>query len=709
MVGLSRRCLSEVVGTIAWMAAPPDVVARVESLRAEIEEHNRRYYELDDPIITDAEFDELLRELQGLEEQFPELITPESPTQHVGGAAPTLFAPVRHREPMMSLDNAFSLDELVAWGERTERRLLRSAGAAGNAAHDESPTDYVCELKIDGLAISVVYEGGRLVQAATRGDGRTGEDVTANVRTIDQIPKRLPAGGPSVLEVRGEIYMAMSAFEALNKRQGEAGERMFANPRNAAAGSLRQKDTRVTASRELSMWCYQLGAVEGGPSLARHADTLDWLRSLGFPVNPEIRSLGTLDEVFAFCEDWQQRRHDLDYEIDGVVVKVDDLARRDELGATSKAPRWAIAYKFPPEERTTKLRDIMISVGRTGRVTPFAQLEPVQVGGVTVGQATLHNEDQVRQKDVRPGDVVIVRRAGDVIPEVVGPVLAERPDGTSQWQFPTTCPCPVGSTLVRVEGEAEHRCVHPECPFQRAGSIIHFASRSAMDIEGLGDKRVFLFCDLGLLDDVGDIFFLDYDRIRELEGFGEISVINLRNAVDAAKQRPLANLLVGLNVRHLGPAGAEALERAFGDLDRIIAAPEEDLAAVEGVGQVIAASVRRWLDDPAHLAVIEKLRRAGVNFEASSEDAGAAEAVEQTLTGKSVVVSGTLDGYSREKAEGAIKARGGKSPGSVSAKTTALVVGAEPGQAKVTKAEELGIPVLDEAGFEHLLATGELP
>lgn len=674
------------------MAAPPDVVARVEALRAELIEHNRRYYELDDPTIADAEYDALVRELQGLESQFPELLTPDSPTQRVSGFAPTSFAPVRHAEAMMSLDNVFSVEELLGWGERTERRL------------DGATVRYACELKIDGLAISMRYEGGRLVQAATRGDGRVGEDVTANVRTIKAIPRRLPAAAPSVLEVRGEIYMARSAFEALNRHQGDAGLRLFANPRNAAAGSLRQKDSSVTAQRELDMWCYQLGQVEGGPVFTTHHETLGFLRELGFPVNPEIRQFDALGEVYDFAEHWRDHRHDLDYEIDGVVIKIDDLGQRGVLGFTSRAPRWAIAVKFPPEERTTKLRNISVSVGRTGRVTPFAELEPVFVGGVNVGMATLHNEDQVAVKDVRPGDTVIVRRAGDVIPEVVGPVVAERPVGSEPWVFPTECPCPRRSTLVRLEGEAQHRCVDPACPFQRAGAIIHFASRSAMDIEGLGEQRVFLFVELGLLHDIGDIYSIDADRLRELEGFGDTSVNNLLAAIEASKDRPLANLLVGLNIRHLGPAGAEALARAFGHLDKIIAAPEEALAAVEGVGPVIAASVRAWFDDPDHLAVVDKLRRSGVNLEGPQTTT-----VAQTLDGKSVVVTGTLDGYTREQAEAAIKARGGKSPGSVSKKTTAVVVGAEPGASKLTKAESLGVPVLDEAGFATLLETGDLP
>ncbi|MCU1354205.1 MAG: ligA, partial [Acidimicrobiales bacterium] len=401
---------------------------------------------------------------------------------------------------------------------------------------------------------------------------------------------------------------------------------------------------------------------------------------------------------------WQQHRHDLDYEIDGVVAKVDELARRVLLGFTSRAPRWAIAFKFPPEERTTTLLDIKVSVGRTGRVTPFAQLEPVFVGGANVSQATLHNQDQVKAKDVRVGDTVVVRRAGDVIPEVVGPVLTPDHDARPEWVFPTTCPCSIESVLVRPEGESDTRCVHPECPFQQAGHIEHFAGRGSMDIEGFGEQRVRLFLDLGLIADIGDIYAIDWDRVRELEGFGETAIANLQAAIEASKDRPLANLLVGLNIRHLGPAGAEALARAFGHLDRIVNASSEEMAAVDGVGPTIAASAHAWFADEAHRALVDKLRAAGVNLigpEASGEP--------QTLLGKSVVVTGTLDGYSREEVEAAIKARGGKAPASVSKKTTAVVVGEAPGASKVTKAEALGIPVLDQAGFEALLATGELP
>ena len=670
-----------------------DPVRRAPELRATILRLDRAYHELDAPEVPDAEYDALVRELRSLEEQHPELITPDSPTQRVGSAPSTLFAPFTHRLPLLSLDNAFSVDELDAWAARTARGLGEPDVIA-----------YACEPKIDGFAVSLTYADGKLVSAATRGDGRVGEDVTATVSVIDAIPERLAvADPPALVEVRGEIYMPLAAFARLNERQVAAEARPFVNPRNAAAGSVRQKDPSVTAGRELGLWTYHLGATEGAPRWTSHHETLEWLAAAGLPVNPEVRVVEDLEGVRSRVLAVEAMRHGLDYEIDGVVIKVDDLRQRGELGSTSRAPRWAIAYKFPPEERTTKLLDIMVSVGRTGRATPFAVLEPVFVGGVTVGKATLHNRDQVAAKDVRPGDTVVVRRAGDVIPEVVGPVLAERRKGLRRWVFPSACPA-CGEALVQLEGEADTFCVNVGCPARTVGAIEHFASRGAMDIEGLGEQRVQEFASLGLLRDIGDVFSLDWERIGALEGYGEVSVRNLRAAIDASRSRPLAKLLVGLNIRHLGPTGAQVLARAFGDLDGIMGASVDDIAAVEGVGPTIAASVRAWFDDDANRAVVEKLRAAGVDF-----GQVAAPTAPQVLAGMSVVVTGTLDGFSREEAEEAITERGGKSPGSVSKKTTAVVVGEAPGQAKVTKAEELGIPVLDEAAFEHLLETGELP
>jgi DNA ligase (NAD+) len=674
---------------------PAEASQRAAELRDEIRFHNQRYHELDDPLISDADYDALVRELRALEEEYPELATPDSPTQEVGGAPSTVFAPVEHAVPMMSLDNAFALEELLAWGARTERRL-------GGEGLD---IPYVCELKIDGVAVSIRYEDGKYVQAATRGNGRVGEDITANVATLAQVPERLGGDPPEVLEVRGEIYLRVPVWEALNEAQEAAGLARYVNPRNTAAGSLRQKDPAITASRGLSLWTYQLGQVIGGPAFASHHQTLDYLDSLGLPVNPEIRRLSGLEEVYEFCTSWEERRHDLDYEIDGAVVKIDDLALRDRLGSTSKAPRWAIAYKFPPEERTTLLRQIMVSIGRTGKATPFAMLEPVFVGGSTVGVSTLHNEDQVAAKDVREGDTVVVRKAGDVIPEVVGPVLGLRKRGARKWKFPTECPV-CGGPLVRLEGESDTFCTNLDCPAQVAGRIEHFASRGAMDIEGFGEQRSHLFTTLDppLVRDVGDIYTIDWDRVRALEGFGEIAVRNLQEAIGASKERPLANLLVGLNIRHLGGTMSQLLARGLGSLDAIMEADEEALAAVDGVGPIIARSVAQFFASDANREVVEKLRAAGLNFEGPARPQ-----VAQTLEGLSIVVTGTLEGWSREAAEEAIKSRGGKSPGSVSKKTTAVVLGTEPGQAKVTKAEELGIPMLDEAGFQRLLDTGELP
>ncbi|HEY5696599.1 MAG TPA: NAD-dependent DNA ligase LigA, partial [Acidimicrobiales bacterium] len=535
---------------------------RVQELAEQIRFHNERYHTLDDPLISDADFDALVRELKALEAEFPDLAAPDSPTQDVGGAPSTTFAPVEHAVRMMSLDNAFELEELVAWGARLQRRLGQAADAA---------VDYVCELKIDGLAVSIRYEQGRYVQAATRGNGRVGEDITPNVATLAQVPERLTGDVPDVLEIRGEIYMPIPAWNALNEEQERQGLARYVNPRNTAAGSLRQKDAAITATRNLALWTYQLGQVRGGPTFTSHHETLDYIRSLGLPVNPKIERLSGLEEIHQYCVGWLEHRHDLDYEIDGVVVKVDDLALRDELGSTAKAPRWAIAFKFPPEERTTLLKDIMVSIGRTGKATPFALLEPVFVGGSTVGLSTLHNQDQVAAKDVRPGDTVTVRKAGDVIPEVVGPVLGLRKKGLRKWKFPTVCPVCRGP-LVRLEGESDTFCTNLDCPAQIAGRIEHFASRGAMDIEGFGEQRAQLFTHLDpetgtrLITDVGDIYTLDWGVILGMEGFGEIAVRNLQAAIESSRSRPLANLLVGLNIRHLGGTMAELVAMGMGSL-----------------------------------------------------------------------------------------------------------------------------------------------
>jgi DNA ligase (NAD+) len=684
--------------------SPDEAAIRVDELRAEIAHHNERYHTLDDPEISDAEYDELVRELQRLEVDHPELADDTSPTQQVGGATRATFDPVTHRVPMMSLDNAMDPDELRSWADRVVKGL-----------DGGSPT-YVCELKFDGLAISLRYEDGRFVQAATRGDGRVGEDVTGNVATIADVPGELRRGEgvdgiPAVFEMRGEVYMTRTSFEQLNARAAEAGDKTFVNPRNSAAGSLRQKDPAVTASRNLSFWGYQLGEVVGGPEFTSHVDALRYATALGFPVNQHLQTFTDIADVVAHCAHWQEHRHDLDYEIDGVVIKVDDSAQRARLGFTSRAPRWAIAFKFPPEERTTLLRDIMVSVGRTGRATPFAVLEPVFVGGSTVSMATLHNQDQVAAKDVRPGDTVVVRKAGDVIPEVVGPVLSLRPPDAEPWVFPTHCPV-CANPLVRPEGESDTRCVAPDCPAQRDQKIAYFATRGAMDIEGLGEQMVHKLTSAGLVRDPADLYSLTVEQLIELDRVGVTSAQNLVDEIEKSKQRPLPKLLTALGVRHLGPAAALALTREFHTLDAIMAKSVDELAAVDGVGEVIAQTIVSWFAQEVNRSYIERLKAAGVNFgdPAAAEAAAAArDATPQTLKGRAVVVTGTLAGYSREEAAAAVVERGGKSPGSVSKKTMALVVGESPGASKLTKAESLGVPILDEAGFEHLLSTGELP
>ncbi|MCQ3807304.1 MAG: NAD-dependent DNA ligase LigA [Acidimicrobiaceae bacterium] len=684
-------------------AADPDSgstypAERVAELRAAIAGHAAAYYERDDPEIPDADYDQLLRELADLEEAHPELAAETSPTQRVGAAPNAAFSPVTHTLAMMSLHNAFDIGELQGWQARMQRRL-----------EGRAPERFAVELKLDGLAISLRYQDGALVQGATRGDGRVGEDVTHNVRTISDIPERI-VGAPPVLEVRGEVYMKLSSFKTFNDLQvaeaQAAGKepKLYVNPRNTAAGSLRQISAEVTAGRDLSFFCYQLSLVEGGPELRTHSESLEWLGSLGVPVNEHTRTPTTMHEVEACVEELANMRHDLDYEFDGVVVKVDDLALQAELGADAKAPRWAIAYKLPPEECTTRLVDIEVSIGPSGQATPFAILEPVFVGGVTVATATLHNEDQVAAKDVRPGDTVIVRRAGDVIPEVVGPVLSERPADAARWQFPVDCPV-CHHRLVRNEGAAATNCVNFGCPRQIRGRIEHFAGRTAMDIEFLGEKNVDRFVSAGLIGDVSDLYRLDFDKVLEMPGFQEKSVNNLRAAIEHSKSRPLGNLIFGLRIPEVGQVNAALLASSFRTMERIMDASVEDLAAVEGFGPVIAEAVHGWFADPRARALIGRLADAGLTMEAEASGLKA----EQTLEGVSVVVSGTLAGYSRDGATEAILARGGKSPASVSKSTLALVIGTDPGASKVNKAEALEIPVIDEAAFVELLKTGELP
>ncbi len=677
-----------------------DPAARAAALREEIAAHNEAYFVNDAPAIPDADYDALVRELRRLEAEHPELAVEGSPTGAVGAAPSGAFPSVRHRVAMMSLDNAFDDEELGAWADRLARVL-------GLATLDD--VAFSVEPKIDGLAMSITYERGRMTLAATRGDGLTGEDVTANVATIASVPAELslaPGDVPALVEVRGEVFLPVAAFEALNAQRLELGLPTYANPRNTAAGSLRQKDPAVTASRPLGFIAYQLGVLEASarnPFASRsHTDTLAALRAAGFRTADETIRVTGLAEVRARCGFIEAHRHDFEYEVDGIVVKVDDLGLRERAGSTSRAPRWAVARKLPPEERTTTLLAIQVSIGRTGRATPFAVLEPVFVGGSTVSMATLHNEDQVVAKDVRPRDRVVVRKAGDVIPEVLGhvPGTGRRP---RRWTFPTTCPA-CGGPLVRLEGESDTYCTNLDCPAQRVQRIAHYASRSALDIEGLGEQRVVQLLAAGLVDDVADLYELRVEQLRDLDKLGDVSAANLVAAIDASRGQPLSRLLVGLGIRHLGPTGAKAVAGALGSLEAIRQADAATLSAVDGVGDVIAESIVAFVSNPANARVLDRLVSLGVTTE---ERAAAAASLPATLAGKAVVVTGTVPGYTREGATAAIEARGGTSPGSVSKKTYCVVVGDAPGAAKLTKATELGVPIVPGDRFDALLASGE--
>jgi len=672
-----------------------DVAARAAELREAIARHNEAYYLHDDPLIPDADYDVLVRELRSLEELHPEIALEDSPTQTVSGATSAAFSPVTHATPMLSLDNVFDEEELLAWSERLRRGL----------GETDAELVFSVEPKIDGLAMSILYVDGVLSVAATRGDGRVGEDVTDNVRTIANVPHRLTGrAARGRIEVRGEVFLAKADFAALNARQRAEGGKEFANPRNAAAGSLRQKDPQLTAQRPLSFLAYQLEVVDGNDAvsrISRHADLLATLADEGFLVAPETTSQLGVDAMVRRSTWFEEHRHDLMYEIDGVVIKLDDLEQRAALGSTSRAPRWAIARKLPPEERTTRLMAIEVSIGRTGRATPFAVLEPVVVAGSTVSLATLHNQDQVALKDVRPGDLVIVRKAGDVIPEIVGPVREAGRRRPKAWVFPSTCPrC--GGPLERVGDESDTYCVNPECPAQRVQQITHFASRGALDIEGLGEQRVVQLMDAELIEDVADLYELDPGAVAALDGLGELSANALRAAIDASRTQPLSRVLVGLGIRHVGPVAARELARRFDDIESLMSASEDQLAALDGVGPVIAASVAAYFEDPAHRQRIRRLLESGMTLREPREE----NQLAPTLAGRAVVVTGTLPGYSRDGAEEAIVARGGTSPGSVSKKTYCVVVGDNPGASKITKATDLGIPQLTASQFEELLATG---
>ena len=696
----------------ALAAAASDPAVRAAALRREIEHHSYQYYALDNPTISDAAFDSLMGELREIEAAHPELVTPASPTQRVGGYVGEQFAPVVHERRMYSLDNAMDLGELDEWLGRVEE-------ACGGAL-----PPLCCELKIDGSSIALTYEDGLLVRAATRGDGTTGEDVTVNMRTVRDVPLRLREGalgavapGVGSLELRGEVYMPKKSFEVLNAAAVTEGRPPFANPRNAAAGSLRQKDARVTQGRDLSTFMYAI-ADEGALAVDGPWELLQWLREAGFHVNPDVRLCETAEEVRAFCEEAVRRRDDLPYEIDGVVVKVNSFARQRAMGFTSRAPRWAIAFKFPPEEKTTLLRDITVQVGRTGALTPVAELEPVSVAGSTVARATLHNVDEVHRKDVRVGDTVIVRKAGDVIPEVLGPVLALRSPEARIWEMPSACPS-CGSPVVRDEGEVAFRCISIDCPAQALERLLHWASRGALDIDGMGEEIVSRLVESGRVADVADYYSLSEDELAALdmgrvnkEGepirLGHTVAKKLVAAIEASKGRPFARMLFGLGIRHVGKTTAELLADAFPSLEALADAGEDELAEINGVGPKMAHGIWLFFRTPDNVSVIERLRAAGVTMAAEVMAVG--EAVPQVLAGLTFVLTGTLaaSGMTRDEAGARLKAMGAKVSGSVSKKTSFVVAGESAGS-KYDKAVALGVPVLDEAALLHLLETGEVP
>ncbi|HEY2474220.1 MAG TPA: NAD-dependent DNA ligase LigA [Candidatus Cybelea sp.] len=674
--------------------------ARADTLRAQIEEANYNYYALDDPQITDAEFDVLLRELIELERAHPELQTPDSPTQRVGEVASARFAPYEHARPMLSLANAVTVEELRAFDERA-----RKAGG--------SEVAYVCELKIDGLAVALDYRAGSLARGGTRGDGLIGEEVTGNLRTIKTIPLRLRpstefipsaveglrmTSAPEFVEARGEVYLRKSDFEKLNAARERAGLPAFANPRNAASGGVRQLDPALTAARRLSFFAYQLAVEEadGEPPLRTQWEALERLRVLGFPVNPYVARAQTLDEVVSFCRDWEDRRDTLDYEIDGVVVKVDDFALQERLGVVARDPRWAIAFKFKPREARTKLLDVAVTVGRTGTLNPSAVLAPVQIGGVTVKSATLHNIDYINANDIRIGDTVLVTRAGDVIPRVVGPVLSERSGRERKFTMPDRCPV-CGADVDHPVDEAMSRCTNAACSAQIYERLRHFASRGAMDIEGIGDVLAQQLTELKLVRNIADTYKLNETALSSVPRLGPKSIENLLRNVDSSRQRGLARLLYGLGIRFVGTQTAQILASDFGSIDRIAAATEEELQRSEGIGPEVARSVALFFKQAPNLAMVERLREAGVVMDAPKR-----VRADGTLSGKTFVLTGTLSSLTREEAAELIAGAGGKVTGSVSKKTDYVVAGSEPGS-KLSKAEQLGITVLDEAALRKLL------
>ena len=684
-----------------------DAAARAAELRAQLEDANHRYHVLDAPTISDREYDKLFRELVDLEAANPELVTEDSPTQRVGAPVEGGFPSVRHDVPMLSLGNVFGADELREFDARVRRGLGRGA--------DDPPVRYVCELKIDGLAISLRYEGRRFVRGATRGDGSTGEDVTPNLRTVRAIPLTLAEDPPGErLEVRGEVFMPRGEFAALNERLEKEGKPLYANARNTTAGTVRQKDPKVTASRRLSLWTYQLVGAEGVDS---HSESLELLRRLGFPVNPKVAVVDGIDAVIAYTEEWSDARKELEYETDGIVVKVDSLADQQQLGFVSRAPRWATAYKFPAEQVTTKLEEIEVYVGRTGAMTPVAHVTPVVVGGTTVRNATLHNIDEIRRKDLRVGDTVVLQRAGDVIPEVVSAVVDARDGSETVWEMPATCPV-CGTAAEREEGEVVQRCPNPFCPAQRIGGLLHFSGRGGLDIDGLGYKIMIQLVDRELVKEPGDIFRLDVETLSGLDRLGRKSAENLMASIEAARTRPLSRILHGLGIRHVGFTTATDLAAWLASelpstdgetdaawtrraADHLRDASVEELTSVFGIGGVVAEGIARFFDDEHTRDTLHRLLDAGVSAEAPAPGA-ASGPVEGPLSGKTLVVTGTLPGFSRSEAEEAIRAAGGHAAGSVSAKTDYLVAGDKAGT-KLAKAEQLGVAVLDEDGFRRIL------
>jgi DNA ligase (NAD+) len=675
---------------------PAEVRERHAALAEDLRNHQFRYYVLDSPIISDGQFDELLGELQQIEDAHPALVTPDSPTQRVGGTFSTEFTAYDHLERMLSLDNVFDQDEFLAWVERVEKEVGR--------------TEFLAELKIDGLAINLLYENGHLTRALTRGDGRTGEDVTLNVRTLDQVPETLTGTAefpvPALVEVRGEVFFRVEDFLQLNAMIVEAGKPPFANPRNTAAGSLRQKDPKITRERKLRLICHGLGKREGFEPV-RQSEAYDALAAWGLPVSPHSKVLTTAEELAEHITYWGEHRHDAEHEIDGVVIKVDQVTLQRRLGTTSRAPRWAIAYKYAPEEAITTLLDIQVGVGRTGRVTPFAVTEPVKVAGSTVARATLHNQEEVKRKGVLIGDRIVIRKAGDVIPEVLGPVVDARTGDEREFVMPTHCPECGTELAYQKEGDKDIRCPNTRfCPAQLRERLFHLAGRGAFDIEVLGYEAAVALLDARVVADEGDVFDLNEESLAEVELFrtkaGELSA-NARKLLanlDVAKDRPLWKVLVALSIRHVGPTAAQALAREFGSIEGIEQATEEELADVDGVGPTIAHATQEWFDVGWHREIVEKWRRAGVRMEEERD-----QSVPRNLEGLSIVVTGSLDGFSRDEAKEVIMARGGKAAGSVSKKTSFVVVGDSPGS-KYDKAVQLKVPVLDEAGFRVLLERG---